>query len=145
MAFYECVNRVAVQQDHPRNLNPTLYRTRLLHKILHERSEEALAPAYFTENGISASEPTCVDITRALTPLLDRCFTKFSLCVVLPQRSPPSKSMNAPRDLPLDTVGPFDAMLRMQALRQRQWPALRKPDHCLIAVVTGTVSTLSKS
>ena len=75
-----------------------------------------------------------------LTPLLDRCFTKLSLCVVFPQRSPPSKSIKAPLDTLVDIARPLAAMILMQALKQWQWPARREPDHCLTAAATGTLS-----
>lgn len=72
----------------------------------------------------------------ALTFLLCRCFTKVSLCVVFPHRSPPSNRINAPRGALSDKVCPLVAMLRLQALMQRQWPARSEPHHCLTAAPT---------
>ena len=75
------------------------------------------------------------------TPLLCRCFTKLSLCVVFPHRSPPSNSMNAPRSGLVDVVPPAIMLLVcMQALKQWQWPALREPHHCLTAAATAPCS-----
>ena len=86
---------------------------------------------------VALFRPLYVLESKRHTPLLCRCFTKLSLCVVFPHRSPPSNSMNAPRSGLVDVELPTIILLVcMQALMQWQWPALREPHHCLTAAAT---------